>query len=187
MATIQDKLDAIEAGADYVDDSLMLGDSDNSFAKYSWLEDGPNGEAISKEVFYTYTWDDTKAREAQTVVVETNVATVVIGEGEDEVITALAIRDTTAHISSVSDNRGAIPKTIVIYNDTDENFTIQLQGDRDSAFDMAMNIGSSFVVVAGTHDYATITDYLPYLRVSVIAGTAPTTGDLSVYILRVKH
>jgi len=44
--------------------------------------------------------------------------------GEDEVMSALAIRDTDAHISDVSDNRGAVPKTIVIYNDTERLFTL---------------------------------------------------------------
>ena len=107
--------------------------------------------------------------------------------GEDEVISALAIRDTADHTSTVSDSRGAIPKTVVIYNETDEDIQVQLQGDRDEDFDEAMNIGTSFTVIASTHDYATISDYMPYLRVVITAGTAPTTGTVSAYLLRVRR
>ena len=109
-----------------------------------------------------------------------------IKTGEDQIITDLALRDTDDHTSGVSDNRGAIPKTVVIYNETDEDLTVQLQGDRDVDFDYGMNMGSPFVVSSNTHDYATISDYLPYLRVSVSAITAPTTGTVDAYIMRVK-
>jgi len=106
--------------------------------------------------------------------------------GEDEIIHELVLRDTDDHISNVSDNRGAIPKTVVIYNETDQDITVQLQGDRDSDFDVAMDMGNPFVIDAGTHDYATISDYLPYLRVKITASTAPTSGTVDAYIMRVK-
>jgi hypothetical protein len=105
--------------------------------------------------------------------------------GEDCVIDALAIRDTSAHSSLVSDNRGAIPKTIVIYNNTNQSVSVQLQGDRDEEFDGPMNMGSPFTIASSTHDYATISDYLPYLRVMVTATSSPSSGTLSAYILRV--
>ena len=114
------------------------------------------------------------------------VSNLPIKTGEDEIIHELAIRDTDDHISSVSDNRGAIPKTVVIYNGTDEDLTVQLQGDRDEDFDYGMNMGNTFIVSAGTHDYATISDYLPYLRVIISSDTAPTTGTVDAYIMKVK-
>ena len=106
--------------------------------------------------------------------------------GEDTVINALAVRDTSDHLSTVSDNRGAIPKTIVVYNSLNQNVLVQLQGDRDSGFDVAMPVGSEFTVTTGTHDYATISDYLPYLRVRVKCSVSPSSGTVSVFILRVK-
>lgn len=107
--------------------------------------------------------------------------------GEDEVIHVYALRDTSDHLTNISDNRGAIPKTVVIYNDTNQSITCQLQGDRDTDFDFAMDMGDTFEVVSNTHDYATVSDYLPYLKVKFKAtNTAPTTGTVSIYIMRVK-
>lgn len=106
--------------------------------------------------------------------------------GEDRVFNDEEIRDTSNHTSAVSDNRGAIPKTLLIDNELDQTVTVQLQGARDSAFTNVINIGDSFDVTTSTHDYATISDYFPYMRVSVSCSTAPTSGNLNIYLLRVR-
>ena len=106
--------------------------------------------------------------------------------GEDVVMTASAIRDTADHYSSVSDNRGFIPKTIIVYNDTDQTITIPVEGDRDEDFDQEMLIGDEFTIPAGDHDYVTLSDYLPFLRIKVSFTSAPTTGDVSGFIMRTR-
>lgn len=105
---------------------------------------------------------------------------------EDQVFNALAIRDTSDHYSSVSANIGFTPKTILIENDLNQSVTLQCEGSRYSDFSRFVEIGNGFVVTATTDDYQTATDYFPFIRIKATCSTAPTSGDLTVYIDKVK-
>ena len=105
-----------------------------------------------------------------------------ISSGEDHVMDSEEIRDTAETYSSVSDERGFVPKTVIVENNLDAQVSVQVQGARDSAFTIVHNIGSAFNVPASDKDFATLTDYFPYLRVCIIASSAPTSGDIDVYI-----
>jgi len=105
---------------------------------------------------------------------------------EEKILDALAIRDTSDHNSSVSENRGFVPKTIVIHNSLDEQVSVQLQGDIVEGFSNPMDVGSPFNVATTTNDYATLTDYLPFFRVVCSCGSAPTTGSVTIYLAKVE-
>ncbi len=106
---------------------------------------------------------------------------------EEKIIDALAIRDTSDHNSSVDESKGFIPKSIVVHSNLNQIVTVQLQGDVDESFSNPMNVGSSFNIAANTDDYATLTDYLPFFRVVASCSTAPTSGDLTVFIAKVGN
>ena len=109
-----------------------------------------------------------------------------INLGEDRIMNSVEIRDTNAHTSSISDSRGYVPKTLIIDNALNQAVTIQVQGSRETDFTPVMNIGNSFEVNAETSDYATLSDYFPYLRVVATCSVAPTSGEINVYVERVK-
>lgn len=101
---------------------------------------------------------------------------------EDKIFDALAITDTSNHNSTVSDNQHNTAKSILVDNGLDQTVTLQLEGDRTSAFSTPVDIGAPFDVTASTRDYHTVDDYFPHLRLAAICATAPTTGSLTVYI-----
>ena len=100
----------------------------------------------------------------------------------DQVFIDEAIRVNTIVNSSVADTGEFNAETIVVYNDLDKDVDIQLQGSID-AVDW-IDIGNAFTVVTLTKDYDTVTDYFPCYRVTAKCATAPTTGDLNVWILK---
>ena len=101
---------------------------------------------------------------------------------KDQVFTAEAIRVTTT-VNSISANTGEFnAQTIVVYNGLDESVAIQLQGSVDES--TWIDIDVPFNVAATGNDYDTVTDYFPYYRVTAKCATAPTTGDLDVWILK---
>ena len=67
---------------------------------------------------------------------------------EDKVFNALAIRDTNDHNSTSSENRGFIPKTVIVWNGLDQLVTCQVQGDIEDGFSNPINVGDSFNVAS---------------------------------------
>jgi len=104
---------------------------------------------------------------------------------KDQLFTAEAIRDTNVKTSVVADTGEFTAETITIENGMDQTITFQLQGSHDGT--VWFNIGSTFTVAATTDDYETVTDFFPCYRVTAQSvTTAPTTGDLDVWILKAR-
>ena len=101
---------------------------------------------------------------------------------KDQIFTDEAIRVDTVVESTVANTGEFNAETIVVYNDLDEDVAIQLQGSLDGT--NWIDIGDAFTVLSGEKDYATVTDYFPHYRVTAKCTTAPTTGDLNVWILK---
>ena len=59
---------------------------------------------------------------------------------EDKVFNALEIRDTNDHASTVSENRGFIPKTVIVHNHLDHTVTCQVQGDVEEGFSNPIDV-----------------------------------------------
>lgn len=106
--------------------------------------------------------------------------------GEDKIVDAVAVRDTSDRFSAVSDNRGAVPKTVIVHNELNQSVAVQLQGDREATFSNVINIGSPFTINATSDDYVTMSDYFPYLRVKYTCSVAPTTGAVTIYMEKVR-
>jgi len=104
--------------------------------------------------------------------------------GVDEVFSAKAIRDTSNHDSTVSNNTKFAPKTVFIENGLNQTVTFQMQGAIKEDFIVFVNIGGTFNVTATTNDYQTTGDYFPFVRARASCATAPTTGALTVSILK---
>ena len=103
-------------------------------------------------------------------------------QDEDQIFTALAIRDQNDHDSTVVDTAEFRAETIVIENGLNQDVTFQLQGSRDKS--TWLDIDDTFNVAASTNAYRTVTDYFPYYRVVASCGTSPTSGVLDVWILK---
>jgi hypothetical protein len=101
---------------------------------------------------------------------------------KDHVVDSNAIRDTNTHNSNVADIGEFTAETVVVYNGLNQQVTIQLQGSLDET--TWIDVGNAFNVPATTNDYETVTDYFPCYRCTATCSTAPTTGDLDVWILK---
>lgn len=108
------------------------------------------------------------------------------GTGEDVLMNALSVRDTSEHVSSVSDNRGFVPKTVIIINGLNQAASVSLFGSRTSDFSTELQLGSAASVAASSNDYATVSDYFPYIRAKVTAAASPSTGSITLYLEKVK-
>ena len=103
---------------------------------------------------------------------------------EDQLFTALAIRDTANHNSAVVDTAEFRAETILLGNGLDQAVTFQLQGSRDET--TWVGIGDTFNIAATTNDYQTVTDYFPFYRLVASCGISPTSGVLDVWILKAR-
>ena len=106
--------------------------------------------------------------------------------GEDKVWDAESIRVNTEVPSSTSVSAGLLAKTIFVCNDHNQQGTFQVYGSVFADFNKDVQVGNSFNIAANTTNYETISDYFPYVRLKVTYATAPTTGDLSVFIEKVE-
>lgn len=123
---------------------------------------------------------DVDAIVAATVPVPLPDAPATIATAETQIFTALAIRDTNSHTSSVSNNIGYRVKTLIVTNGLDQTVTKQCQGSRDNS--IWFNIGDSFTIVAGATVYQTCETYFPYIRALASCTVAPTTGTLDMWV-----
>ena len=101
----------------------------------------------------------------------------------DKVFDALAIRDTSNHNGTTVALVEYRLKTIIIENGLNQTVTFQCQGSANDDFSNNFNIGASFDVTATTNTFQTCDSYFPYMRLTAICGTAPTTGALTVYFI----
>jgi hypothetical protein len=101
---------------------------------------------------------------------------------EAQVLTALAIRDTSPHNSNNSVNFGYKVKTIIINNQLDQAVTCQCQGSRDGT--NWFNVGATWSVSATTLTFETCESYFPYFRTVVTCAIAPTTGAIDMWYER---
>lgn len=106
--------------------------------------------------------------------------------GEDHIAVDVEIRNTSETNSDISDSRGFIPKTVVVENNLNEDVSIQVCGSREVTMTKHEHLGDAFIIAAGETGYATLSDYFPFLRAHMTCSTAPTTGEINIYLLRVK-
>jgi hypothetical protein len=96
---------------------------------------------------------------------------------------AEAIRDTSVHNGAGFYLYDFQLKTIIYHNHLDQQVTLQVQASATGSSDW-FNVGNSFNVSSSSDGYQTIDAYFPYIRVTAQCGTAPTSGDLTVYLIQ---
>ena len=101
---------------------------------------------------------------------------------KDKVFDGLEIRDTSEHDSAHSYVGEFTAETIVIHNTLNQNVSLQYQGTVDDI--TWIDIGGPVVIAANTNDYETVSDFFTEYRVLATCSTAPTTGELNVWVLK---
>jgi hypothetical protein len=103
--------------------------------------------------------------------------------GESQLFTNEAIRDTAAHNSASSTNRGYRVKTVLVQSTLNQDVSIQCQGSRDGT--TWLNIGSAWTVTASTSIYQSCDTYFPYMRAVATCAVAPASGTLNMWLEKV--
>ena len=82
------------------------------------------------------------------------------------------------------------PVTIFVENGLDQDVTVQVKGNRVKSTAGAINVGASFTVAANSNDARTLTPdtsgWLPYIYVELQCSTAPSSGSVTVYLVRTR-
>lgn len=103
--------------------------------------------------------------------------------GETALFDTESIRDTNAHNSTSSSNRGYRVKTVIVNNGLNQIVTMQCQGSRDDT--NWINIGGTWDVAATTLTYQSCDTYFPYMRAVATCSVAPSSGTLSMWLEKV--
>lgn len=107
---------------------------------------------------------------------------------ELHILEDIEIRDTNAHNTDIADCQIYNYVAFFIINDLNQAVTMQIKGNRINSVSGAVDIGSSFSVVAtdsGAKAIAGLGDgVLPYMFVTITAAVTPTSGDINCYALR---
>jgi hypothetical protein len=78
--------------------------------------------------------------------------------------------------------------TVFISNGLDQPVNVQVVGCRDCGCSDSVDVGSVVIVPAGSKDARTLTPetsgWLPFITVRVWCSTAPTSGAVSVWLVR---
>jgi ABC-type branched-subunit amino acid transport system substrate-binding protein len=104
---------------------------------------------------------------------------------EDKVFDAQEIRVNTEVISTIAVSAGLTVKTVFVCNDHNQQGTFTVWGSPLADHSKEAQIGNSFNIAANTVDFESFDTYFPYVRVKVTYSTAPTTGNLSVFLEKV--
>ena len=75
---------------------------------------------------------------------------------------------------------------IEVINGLDADVEITVEGSFTPSFFYKHSVGSPFTVGAGATDYQTLTDPIPYIRILLKASTAPTSGNVTVMVVRAR-
>ena len=82
------------------------------------------------------------------------------------------------------------PVTVFVENSLDQDVTVQVKANRVKSTTGAVDVGSSFTVPAGSSDARTLTPdtsgWLPYLYVELKCSTAPSSGSVTVHLVRTR-
>jgi len=96
------------------------------------------------------------------------------------------IRNTTKTMSSISDNEYFTIKTLIIENSHNQAFTAQCWGSRHADMSKKFKIGGEWEIPASTNMYQTCDSYIPYWAVEIWADASPTTGDITIDVIKVE-
>jgi len=103
---------------------------------------------------------------------------------QDKTFDAEEIRDTSTHTGTTINNFDFQLKTIIVENSLNRAVTFQCQASAHSDFSKYINVGSTWDASASTTLYQSCETYFPYMRLTAICNTAPSSGDLTVHFIQ---
>lgn len=107
---------------------------------------------------------------------------------EKQIFTDEEIRDTNTHTSEIIHGGDYNVFTVFVDNQLDEDVTVQIYSNRSYTTTKALNVGLTWIVSATDQEAKTITvdnnGWLPYMFITVVASSTPTSGNLNAYILK---
>ncbi len=98
----------------------------------------------------------------------------------------LEIRDTADHNGITVFNGSFVVKTIIIENGLNQAVTFQCQASMHADFSNNFDVGGEWDIAANTNSYQTCESYFPYWRLVASCSSAPSSGDVTVYVLGVQ-
>lgn len=103
------------------------------------------------------------------------------------IINALAITDTAAHNSDISDVGRYTIGTFFVNNGLNQAVSAQIYGNITNSTTGAVTIGAAFTVATTDQESRTITSetagWLPYIYIVITAAVAPASGSITVNLL----
>lgn len=105
---------------------------------------------------------------------------------ETLVFDAKEVRNTSKTMSDTSNNEYFAVKTLIVENSHDQAFTAQCWGSRHSDMSNKFLIGGEWTIPANTNIYQTCDSFIPYWAIEIWAATAPTSGSITVDVMKVE-
>ena len=101
------------------------------------------------------------------------------------------IRDTATHESGVGEWPHLQAITIYIENGHDQDLTITIRGSKEKTTMGSVELVSAFTVSANSVTFKTLhprtTGWTPYIYVTAVAATAPTSGEINVTAITIER
>ena len=104
---------------------------------------------------------------------------------EEKVFDAYSIRNTANHNSSTFECTRISKKTVYVINDLNQDVLIKMRLDIDGTFNNPTG-GGQATISKNSAGLLTLDEYVPFMRLRASCSIAPTTGDLTCYILGVS-
>jgi len=80
--------------------------------------------------------------------------------------------------------------TVFIINTLDQDLNVQIKGNRRQTTTNAASVGTAFSIAANSSDYRTLiaeaSGVLPWIYLELSCGVAPTTGNVTAYLVKGK-
>jgi len=78
--------------------------------------------------------------------------------------------------------------TVFVVNSLDQDITVQIKGMRTEEYSSVVDVGPSFTVASESVDARTLTPetsgWLPYITVELQCSSAPSSGSVTVYLIK---
>jgi len=99
--------------------------------------------------------------------------------------------DLAQKIRYLIDLTESLRATVYVDNGLNQDVTVQVKANISESYTKSIDVGSSFAVGASSQDARTLTPdtsgWLPYVMVTVQCSVAPSSGSLTIYLVKSKN
>jgi NMD protein affecting ribosome stability and mRNA decay len=107
------------------------------------------------------------------------------GEYYSRKIYSEAITDTNEKTTVTAEIQGLSKKSLVVKNGLEQNVSLQIQGSADKItfvnVGTAQTVNASSNAIIGENEVAQLKNYFPFLKATITAAIAPTSGTIEVH------